>query len=82
MYPKDEKFYYIKGFLKNSAYQIWHEKYHGWNQPFTKFIEAANNFAKSVEFANSFMKFAGLANNFDKLRRSCEQLYKVCGTRQ
>ena len=58
---------------------------------FMKFVEAANNFkklaevrknfAKFLKFANDFMKFVGLANNFYEGRRSCEQLYKVRGTR-
>ena len=57
-----------------------------------KFIEAANNFkklpkmrknfAKFVKLVNNLAKFVGLANNFYEVRKSCEQLYRVCGTRQ
>ena len=68
-----------KGFLKKSACQIWREKYFGRNQPFTKFVEAANNFKKFVKLANNFTKFVGLANNFYKVCRSCEQLSKFVG---
>ena len=100
------------GFLKKSTCQIWSENYLRRNQPFTKFVEVANNltklaevgkhftkfvklvnifkklvefannFTKFVEFANNFTSFVELANNFDEVRRSCEQLYKVRGTRQ
>ena len=78
-----------KGFLKKSACQIWREKYFGRNQPFIKFVEAANNFKKFVKLANNFKKFVnlannftkfvGLANNFYKVCRSCEQLSKFVG---
>ena len=89
-------------FSKNSAWQIWRENHLGRNQPFTKFVEAANNsmklvevgkhfmkfvkfsnnFTKFIEFANNFKKFVGLTNNFYEVRRSCEKLCKVRGTRQ
>ena len=87
------------GFLKKSACQIWRENYLGRNQPFTKFVEPANNltklvevgnrFTKLVKSANNFTKFVEFTNNFTKfaknvyeVHRSCEQLYKVRGTRQ
>ena len=47
---------------------------------FTKFAKSANIFMKFIEFANNFAKFLGFANNFFEVYRSCEQLYKVCGT--
>ena len=49
---------------------------------FMKFIEFANIFTKIVEYTNNCTKFMGLANNFYEGLRSCEQLYKVRGTRQ
>ena len=49
---------------------------------FTKFVEFANNFMKFVEFAYNFTKFVGLTKYFYEARRRCEQLNKVCGTRQ
>ena len=36
------------GFLKKLAYQIGYENCLGPNQPFTKFVEAANNLTKLV----------------------------------
>ena len=54
------------GFLKKSACQIWRENYLGWNQPFTKFVEAENNLTKLVVVENHFPKFVKLVNNFTK----------------
>ena len=76
-------------FLKKSACQIWCENYLGWNQPFTKFIEAANNlpklvevekhFTKLVKFANNFTKFAEFANNFMKFIEFANNSTKFVG---
>ena len=55
------------GFLKKSACQIWHENYLGSNQPFMKFIEAANNFTKLLEVGKHYTKFVKFANNFMKI---------------
>ena len=52
------------GFLKRSACQIWRENYLGQNQPFTKFIEAANNLTKLVEVGKYFTKLLKFATNF------------------
>ena len=117
MYKFSKKNQPVKSDVKN---------YLGRNQPFTKFVEAANNLTKLIdvgkhftrsikitnnfrkfvefaktyevrrirqqlyenlpttlrEFANNFTKFVGLAKDFYEVRRSCEQLYKVCGTCQ
>ena len=50
-----------------SACQIWHENYLGWNQHFTKFVEAASNFKKLLEVGKLFKKFLKFASNFLKL---------------
>ena len=73
--------------LKKSACQIWCENYLGWNQPFTKFVEAANNLTKLVEvgkhltkfveFVNIFTKFAEFANNFAKFVGFANNFYEV-----
>ena len=67
------------------------QKLWDWQTTSIKFIEAANNFkklaevrkkfAKFIKFVNNLMKFVGLINNFYEVRRSCKQLYKVCGAR-
>ena len=77
------------GFLK-SACQIRRENYLGQNQPFTTFVEGANNLTKLVEKGKHFLKFIKFVNNFTKfgricqqlceVRRICQQLYKVRGT--
>ena len=54
------------GFLKKSVCQILRENYLGWNQPFTKFVEAANNLTKFVEVGKHFTKFVKFANNCTK----------------
>ena len=51
------------GFLKKSICQIWCENYLGQNQPFTKFVEAANKLMKLVEVGKYFMKLVKFANN-------------------
>ena len=63
-------------FLQKSPCLIYYENCLGRNQPFTKFVEAANNLTKLVEvgkqltkfvkFANNFTKFEEFANNFTK----------------
>ena len=55
-----------KRFLKKSACQIWREKYLGRNQPFTKFVEAANNFTKLKGLANNFWEVRKTRKNFMK----------------
>ena len=55
------------GFLRKSASQIWHENYLGQNQPFTKFIEAANNLMKLVEVGKHFMKLVKLWTSLPSL---------------
>ena len=46
----------------------------------TKLVEVGKHFTKFAKSANIFAKFLGFANNFFEVYRSCEQLYKVCGT--
>ena len=74
------------GFLKMSAWQIWRENHLGRNQPFTKFVEAANNlmkievgkhFMKFVKFSNNFSKFIEFANNFKKFVGLANNFYEV-----
>ena len=77
------------GFLKRSACQTWRENYHGQNQLFTKFVEAANNlakleeaekhFTKLVKFANNFTKYIEFANNFMKLVEFVNNFKKFLG---
>ena len=76
------------GFLKKPACQIWCENYLGWNQPFTKFVEAANNlkklevgkpFAKFVKFENNFTKFIEFANNYTKFAEFANNFTKFMG---
>ena len=55
-------------FRKKSACQIWCENYLGRNQPFTKFVEAANNFMRLVEVGKHLTKFVKFANNFTKFK--------------
>ena len=69
------------GFLKKLACQIWRENYlGGQNQPFTKFVEAANNLTKLIEVGKKFTKLLKFANNFTKLVGLASNFCKVCKT--
>ena len=49
----------------SQPFKFWCENYLGGNQPFAKFVEAANNLTKLVETGKLFTKFVKL-NNFTK----------------
>ena len=74
-------------YSEKSACQIWREYYLGLNQPFTKFVEAANNLTKLaevgkhitkfVELANILTNFVEFANNFVKFVEFPNNFYEV-----
>ena len=77
------------GFLKKSAWQIWHENYLGQNQSFAKFLEAAiiftklvevgKHFTKFIKFTNNFIKFVQFANNFMNFGEFTNNFMKFVG---
>ena len=76
-------------FLKILACQILRETYLGGNQPFTKFVETANNLTKLAEvgkhltrfvkFANDITKFVEFPNNFTKFAELANNFKKFLG---
>ena len=63
---KHWKWLLCKGFLKNSACQIWRGNYLGQNQPFTKFVETTNDFTNLVKMRKHFKTFVKFVDNFTK----------------